>query len=506
MTALLLGTYFSVLGVLSLLGVYRLVLVRAALVVPRRPEPALLTPDAPRVAVQLPLYNEALVAERLLRRAARLRYPAGRLSIQVLDDSTDETRTIVDKVAEQLRGQGTEITVLRRDHRQGFKAGALALGLSHTDAELLAIFDADFFPNEDFLEKTVPVLLADPRRVLVQARWGHLNREASLLTRAQATYLDAHFAIEHQARCSSGLFFNFNGTAGVWRRRAIEGAGGWSADTITEDLDLSYRAQLAGGLFQYLDDVVAPAELPQSWSAFRSQQSRWVRGSVETARKHLGAVLRRRSLSKRVRADAALHLTNNFAYLLMALLAVLLPPSVILRNELAWRVPGGQGTLSVLDLSMLTAGTCAFAVFYLAASMRIEGGVSLRRAVDIAFALCVGAGMSLTNAREIIRGLTSKRSIFVRTPKHGDVPRALALLRYAPEAHWSMPLLELIFASLYLGATIYAVSASLMGALPFLLLYLLGFLATGGGTLLERYKARAHVVQRAAMAHFTSSR
>jgi cellulose synthase/poly-beta-1,6-N-acetylglucosamine synthase-like glycosyltransferase len=504
-SALVIACYFAVLGLLALVGVHRLVLtliaLRARQETPARP---ILSADSPRLVVQLPIYQEAQVAERLLRHAAHLRYPKGRWSIQVLDDSTDETRAIVQQVANELSATGVDIQVIRRDARTGFKAGALAYGLTRTEAELVAIFDADFLPPADFLERTVPTLLASPDHALVQARWGHVNRERSLLTRAQAIFLDGHFGIEHRARSARGLFFNFNGTAGVWRRKAIESAGGWSDETLTEDLDLSYRSQLSGGVFRYLDDVVAPAELPESWSAFRSQQSRWVRGSVETARKHLGAVLSARALRAWAKLDALVHLLNNFAYLLMAVLAVLLPAAVIARNELSWRVPGGRTLLSALDLTMLTAGTFAMVVFYAAAAIRLEGRLSPRRLLDLAFALCVGAGMSVSNACEVLRGLSSKRSIFVRTPKRGDADKP----RYAPLIRAWMPLVEIAFAVLYLGLLAYAVSESLVGPLPFALLYFVGFSAVGGGSMNEAVKAarsRDRVLS-GEVAHFTSSR
>ena len=290
--------YFAVLGVLGALGLQRLFSVAAAFRY-RSPAKAPIE-DWPQVLVQLPLYNEVYVAERSMRALAALRAPSSRLLIQVLDDSDDGTRSVVDRVARELKEKGVPIEVVRRANRSGFKAGALAHGLAAApEAEAVAIFDADFTPPPDFLEKTLPVLLSQPDVGLVQTRWGHLNRDASLLTRAQGVFLDGHFAVEHAARHALGHPFNFNGTAGLWRRRAIDGAGGWQGDTITEDLDLSYRAQLVGWRFLYVHEAVAPAELPESWSAFRAQQGRWVRGSVQTSRKLLTRVLTSRCLSRR---------------------------------------------------------------------------------------------------------------------------------------------------------------------------------------------------------------
>lgn len=481
--ALLLVAYFFALGLLTLFGVHRLVLVRAARKARRRGASAPPPPvELPHVVVQLPIYNEAFVAERAMRAAAALRYPREKLEIQVLDDSTDATRAVIDRAAAELARGGVRIEVVRRPSREGFKAGALAFGLSRSDAEVVAIFDADFIPPQDFLERTLPVLLADPRCGMVQARWAHTNRERSPLTRAQALYLDGHFGIEHLARDASGMCFNFNGTAGIWRRAAIEGAGGWAADTITEDLDLSYRAQLAGWRFRYLDGVLVPAELPESWTSFCAQQARWVRGSVETARKLLGGVARASAWPPARRFEAVIHLTSNFTYVLMALIAVLLPATVVARDRLGWLVPGGQTLLSILDVSMLTAGTLAMVVFYATA---LDAPPRRGRLRDLPFALCVGAGMSLSNGREVLRGLTSRGSEFVRTPKRGDTTGSQLARTYRSPPRLGLAVVELIFAAYHAAAILYAISASLWGAIPFLLFYAAGFAAVGGGVIRE---------------------
>jgi hypothetical protein len=482
MAALLLGLYFLVLALLAVLGLHRLLLTAAALRAGRSPEPAPLGPDAPRLVVQLPLYNEAFVAERLLEAAARLRYPAGRLEVQVLDDSTDDTAQVVERSVARLAARGVPVSVVRRAERTGFKAGALAHGLGATDAELVAIFDADFVPAEDFLERTVPALLAAPDVGLVQARWGHLNRDVGWLTRAQAVFLDGHFGVEHRGRAALGTFFNFNGTAGVWRRRAIEEAGGWRADTITEDLDLSYRAQLAGWRFVYLDDVVAPAELPERWGAFRQQQARWVRGSVQTARLLLPRLLRSEGVPHRVRLDGALHLTQNFAYLAMAVLAALLPATVLVRERIGARAPGGTALLSGLDLTTLGAGTGAMLLFY---SVALRAARERGRGLDLLFALCLGAGMSLANAREVWRGLWSSDAEFLRTPKRGAAAARRAVSVYRVPANLRLAALELAFAAYHLAALLYALSLGLWGPLPFLGLYGAGFLVVSLSVLRE---------------------
>jgi cellulose synthase/poly-beta-1,6-N-acetylglucosamine synthase-like glycosyltransferase len=484
MAELLLTLYFGVLGILALLGIHRLVLTTSALRRAGSPPPWPELSAAPPVLVQLPIYNEAFVAERLLFAAARLRYPGG-LTLQVLDDSTDDTSRVIDRCAAELSAQGIDVRVERRGDRSGYKAGALAHGLRRTDHPLIAIFDADFIPPPDFLERTVPALLASDRTGMVQARWGHANHQSSALTRAQAIFLDGHFAIEHRARSRRGRFFNFNGTAGVWRRNAIEEAGGWTADTITEDLDLSYRAQLAGWRFEYLDDVVAFAELPESWSSFRSQQARWVRGSVETLRKHLFRVLTAKHLPLAVRADAAIHLTNNFAYFFMTLLACFLPAAVVLRDQLGWRVPFGQMLLSFLDLTMLTAGTCAMFLFYAAAIRRTDGRITFSRALDLVYALCIGAGMSISNCRELIAGLFSRGSEFVRTPKRGAAAMKLMMARYRSASRVAVLCVESIFLAYFAAGLAYAIYWGLWGALPFLLLYLVGFCSVVFGHLFE---------------------
>ena len=279
---------------------------------------------APRVLVQLPVCDEPAVVERLVAAAAALEWPADRLEVQLLDDSAEACAALGAAAASRARAQGVNVRHLRRHHRDGFKAGALAAGLRASEAEFVAVFDADFVPAPDFLSRTLPAF-AHENVGLVQARWGHLNREHNALTRAQAAMLDAHFLVEHAWRQGRRRFLNFNGTAGVWRRACIDAAGGWSADTLTEDLDLSYRAQLAGWRFVFLPDVVVPAELPEHMSAFRSQQHRWAKGALQTARKLLPRIARAR-LPWTTKLEAFVHLTANVTYPLLLLLAGLLAP------------------------------------------------------------------------------------------------------------------------------------------------------------------------------------
>src|SRR5512136_915466 len=288
-----------------------------------QPVPGARFAELPPVTVQLPVFNEMYVVERLIGAVCQLDYPAELLEIQVLDDSTDETTTISRRCVEHWRARGVDIHYVHRTNRQGFKAGALENGLKTARGEFVAVFDADFVPTPDFLRRTVH-FFTDDRIGMVQVRWEHLNRGLSALTQAQGMMLDAHFVVEHTARNRSGRFFNFNGTAGIWRRSAIAAGGGWQHDTLTEDLDLSYRAQLAGWRFVYLPDLVTNAEVPVEMNAFKSQQHRWAKGSIQTALKLL-PLIRRASVPKEVKKEAFFHLTANVGYLLMIPLTILLP-------------------------------------------------------------------------------------------------------------------------------------------------------------------------------------
>ena len=443
------------------------------------------TQDLPSVLIQLPMFNEKFVAERVIRASVLMDYPREKLQIQVLDDSTDETRSTIKRLVSELIEQGYPISLIHRTNRTGYKAGALAHGLKKSSAELVAIFDADFIPQPNFLQQIVPYLVSDPKLGMVQARWGHLNRKSNLLTRAQAIFLDGHFAIEHRGRNQAQRCFNFNGTAGVWRRQAIEDAGGWRAVTITEDFDLSYRAQLKGWKFRYLDDVVVPAELPESYRAFRSQQARWARGSIQSCRLLLPEILGASHWSLSRRFEALIHLSSNISYLLMAGLGLLLPLTIWTRDQIGWRVPGGEILLSLLDLTMLTAGTCAMFIFYARGTSRHEAHTWRHWFFDIPLALCVGAGLCLGNALEVFRGFTTMNSEFVRTPKQGSDTKPSSLGGYKAKSTQWLPWLEGLFIAYFSYGVFYAISRSLWSAVPFLLLYLIGFLIMSLGTLGE---------------------
>src|SRR3989440_8141673 len=318
--------YLSVLIGLSAYGIHRYFIIYLYLKNRKRmPVPAGHFEKLPKVTVQLPIFNEVYVVERLLRSVSELDYPRDLLQIQVLDDSTDDTREITSACAAELRSRGFNVDLIHRVDRTGFKAGALAAGLEAAEGEFVCILDADFVPPPDLLKRTIH-FFTDPKVGMIQTRWGHLNRGYSLLTRVQAMFLDGHLLLEQTARSRSGRFFNFNGTAGLWRRVCIEQAGGWQHDTLCEDLDLSYRAQLAGWRFIFLPDVVTPAELPVDMNGFKSQQHRWTKGSIQTCKKVLPTIWRS-TLPLTIKMEATAHLTSNFAYLLLASLCVLLHPS-----------------------------------------------------------------------------------------------------------------------------------------------------------------------------------
>jgi hypothetical protein len=469
------GTYVVLLLLLGVYGLHRISLLLRFRWDQGAPVPESRTEDLPAITVQLPLYNERAVVARLLAAVGALDYPADRLEIQVLDDSTDDTRAIVDREVAALVARGIKASVLRRPDRSGYKAGALDHGMSHTDSEFLCVFDADFIPKSDFLRALIPNF-ADAQVGMIQARWEHVNRDESLLTRAQSTLLDGHFVIEHKVRFDGGLFFNFNGTAGIWRRAAIEEAGGWQHDTLTEDLDLSYRAQLAGWRFVYAPFVAAPAEVPPTLLAFKSQQHRWAKGSVQVARK-LGWRILTADVPSRQKLEAVAHLTGNTGYPLVLLLAVLLP-LVVVEQE---RLPG------LWHLGMFFVCTASVLAFY-DRSQRALGRSGNARLRDVPAAVALGIGMCVSQTRAVFEGLFQKTGEFVRTPKRGDKSLSSATTYRATLV--GLPGLELILAAWFAWAVGLALSRGLWGSLPFLLLFLFGFAWVGGMSLMEWLRIR----------------
>ena len=425
--------------------------------------------DLPPVTVQIPLFNESPVAARVIDAVCQLDYPRHRLQVQVLDDSTDDCARIASERAATWRARGVDISIIHRDHRTGYKAGALAHALPQAKGQFIAVFDADFVPSRDFLLRMLPPF-ADPRVGMAQARWTHLNRDESPLTRAQAVLLDGHFLIEHPARHRCGCFFNFNGTAGLWRREVLQSTHTtWEADTLTEDLDISYRAQLAGWKFVYLPHVACPAELPTTFAAFKSQQHRWSTGAVQVARKLLGRVLRS-ALPWHVKCEAFFHLTYPFASLAVLVLAALLLPMLAVgaaRPWLAW--------LGVAAMLLTLVSTCG----YYGLSQRIQGRRWRDVCFDLPLVMMLGVGMSVTSARAVFAALLRKGIPFARTPKRGSTP----VRRPRPrELLFAMAEIALGLNAGYAAARVLAEA----GAAPGLLLLVLvatGFLWVGVGTL-----------------------
>jgi len=466
--------YFLVLGILAVYGLHRYWLVYEYFKYrqnrpPQPPEPS----DWPKVTIQLPIYNERYVVDRLIDAVAALDYPRDRLEIQVLDDSTDETQQVARAAVERQRALGLPIQYLHRTNRVGFKAGALAEGLRLATGELIAIFDADFLPPPDFLRRTVPYLVADPKVGMVQARWTYVNRQYSLLTEIEAILLDGHFVIEHGARFRRGVFFNFNGTAGVWRRAAIEDAGGWHYDTLTEDTDLSYRAQLRGWKFIYLPEVECPSELPVEMNAFKTQQARWAKGLMQTARKTLPLVLRA-PVSWRIKAEAVLHLTANISYPLMVVLSVILLPAMIVRFYQGWF------QMLLIDLPLFVASTCSVSTFYLVSQRELYPKTWKRTFLLLPMVMAVGIGLCVRNARAVLEALFGIRSEFARTPKYRIEQKGQSWLRnkYRRRAGWS-PVVELALGAYFLFTVFYAYQNENYATLPFLLLFVWGYLYTG---------------------------
>src|SRR5256712_2975104 len=487
---LFLATYFLVLLVLAIYGSHRYVMAYLfSKYKGNLPTPKGKFEILPRVTIQLPLYNEMYVVERLIEAVARIQYPRNRLEIQVLDDSTDETQGIARARVEQLRQQGLDISYLHRDNRSGYKAGALQEGLKIARGELVAVFDADFVPAPDFLLRSVH-FFTDEHIGMVQVRWEHLNREYSHLTQAQAIFLDGHFVIEHTARNRSGRFFNFNGTAGVWRRATIEDAGGWQHDTLTEDLDLSYRAQLAGWQFIFLPEVISPAEVPVDMNAFKSQQHRWAKGSIQTAKKLLPKLFRS-SLPWSVKREAFFHLTNNMAYLLMILLSVLMPLSMVVRFQ-----HGLYSTL-FLDLPFFWTATVSVVMFYVA-SQREIGMPVWQRIKYLPFIMALGIGLCVNQAKAVIEALVGYETGFTRTPKMGISGKDRSWLSKKYRAMTSLqPLLELALGAYLTSAIYFALDKGVYFSLPFLLLFQWGFIYVGLMSLLQgRVAALGRVLRR----------
>ncbi|MDD5677252.1 MAG: glycosyltransferase family 2 protein [Kiritimatiellae bacterium] len=444
-----------------------------------RTKPVRAYTEWPRVTVQLPIYNEQYVVNRLLEAACALDYPRDRLEIQILDDSSDETRANAENLAAKFKSQGINIHYLHRTNRQGFKAGALKNGLVEAQGDFLAIFDADFIPPRDFLRNMMPYFSSENIGV-VQARWGHLNAGYSMLTRGQAIGLDAHFVLEHGARNSSGIFINFNGTAGIWRKAAIVDAGNWQDDTLTEDMDLSYRAQLAGWKFVYVNDVVCPAEIPAEVYGLKNQQYRWAKGAIQTAKKLLPTIWRNKTIPWLLKFEATVHLTNHLVFPTLLLIALLSYPILIIEVQCP------QSKLFFWVASIFTVNAFSYPLFYIYAQREIYPDWK-RRVLFLPILMIGATGLSVINTKAVFSGLMGRKSAFNRTPKFNlsDL-RASSWKGRHYRSRFNITVLVEILLIIYISlALYYAVSNLNYVAIPFILLYWLGFVFIGGLSLLH---------------------
>jgi cellulose synthase/poly-beta-1,6-N-acetylglucosamine synthase-like glycosyltransferase len=466
--------YVTALALLCVFGIHRYYLAYLFNKYKRQPpKPRGKFINLPTVTVQLPIYNEMYVAERLISSVCRINYPKELLEIQVLDDSTDLTVEIAKECVESYRSLGFDIHYIHRENRVGFKAGALAEGLETARGELIAIFDADFIPPEDFLTKTVDYF-TDPRVGMVQVRWGHVNLDYSPLTKAQSILLDGHFVIEQASRFHAGRFFNFNGTAGVLRKSCIESAGGWQHDTLTEDLDLSYRAQLKGWKFVYLKDWAVDAELPVDMNAFKSQQHRWAKGAIQTAIKILPQILSAKELPLSIKVEACFHLLGNFAYVLLLILLSLMLPISYFWHSFGWE------KVVFFNLFIVSACTLSVIRFYVLTTREVHGREWTKYLKYVPLSIALGTGIAINNSKAVFEAILGKKSEFKRTPKFavtskGDNWRT----RSYTSSKEITSLIELIVGILFVLQTAYGAFIGYIGWIPFLLLIQFGFIYTG---------------------------
>jgi len=478
-TALLIP-YFIVLVLLASYGMHRYILVYLYYKNKknRTTQPLRRFAELPRITVQLPIFNEQFVVERLMDAICRLQYPLDKLDIQVLDDSTDETVAVARGLVEHYAAKGFPISYHHRTNREGFKAGALQAGLKTSKGEFIVIFDADFVPPDDFLLRTIHYF-TDPKIGMVQTRWTHINRDYSFLTEVEAILLDGHFVLEHSGRARSNVFFNFNGTAGVWRRTTIEDAGGWQHDTLTEDTDLSYRAQLKGWKFIYLQDVECPSELPVEMTAFKTQQARWAKGLIQTGKKILPRVLKS-DQPLHVKIEAWYHLTANLSYPLMIVLSVLLLPAMIIRFYQGWF------QMLYIDLPLFMVSTFSISSFYLVSQRELFPKSWPRALLYLPFLMALGIGLTLTNTRAVLEALVGKKTAFARTPKYRVETRAdkVRASKYRRRLGW-VPWLELLIGTYFALTVYYAIDNENYITVPFLTLFVIGYWYTGLMSLFE---------------------
>jgi cellulose synthase/poly-beta-1,6-N-acetylglucosamine synthase-like glycosyltransferase len=478
--ALMLIPYFAVMIVLALYGIHRYTMCYQYFKYRRNydPNPARHFDELPQVTVQLPIFNEQFVIDRLLEAICAMEYPPEKLEIQVLDDSTDETCEVAAGIVERYATLGHPIVYIHRTNRHGFKAGALDAGLKVASGEFVAIFDADFVPPADWLMKVIHHF-AEPEIGMVQTRWTHLNRDYSMLTQIEAILLDGHFVLEHGARVRTGEYFNFNGTAGMWRREAIVDGGGWQHDTLTEDTDLSYRSQMAGWRFKYLPDVECPSELPIEMTAFKTQQARWAKGLIQTSIKVLPMVFRSNT-SRRNKIESVYHLTANMSYPLMVIMSALLIPAMICRFYQGWF------QMLLIDVPLFTASTFSIAVFYLMSQRELFPKTWKRTFYYLPFLMALGIGLTVTNSKAVMEALFGIKSAFVRTPKYrvalkGQKSQAAKYRKRLKLTPW----IELLLGCYFAGAIYYTFTNKNYFTAPFLILFVVGYWYTGLMSLLQ---------------------
>jgi cellulose synthase/poly-beta-1,6-N-acetylglucosamine synthase-like glycosyltransferase len=481
----LLIPYFGTLCILSVYGLHRYDIIRTYFKYRKNAtkEPAKRFAELPRVTIQLPIYNERYVVERLMDEVTKIEYPKELLEIQVLDDSTDDTNAYAEALCERYRALGFPVEYHHRANREGFKAGALAEGLKTSTGEFVAVFDADFVPPPDFLLKTIHHF-SDPTVGVVQTRWSYLNRDYNFLTEVEALLLDGHFILEHGARSRAGYFFNFNGTAGILRRRMIEDAGGWQADTLTEDSDLSYRAQLRGWRFVYMPGLDCPSELPVEMHGFQVQQSRWAKGLTQVAKKILPQVLRAK-LPWRVKAEAFLHLTPNISYPLMIVVSALMLPVMIVRFYM------GVFQMVFLDLPLIAASFWSISAFYVVAYRELHPKNWKRSVYLLPLLMMIGVALTIINTRAVLEALAGIRSAFVRTPKYALEGRTVNLehKKYRRKSGW-LPYIEIAAGSYFLYMIYFAINTYNYFAIPFLALFTSGYYWAAFATLYQEYQGK----------------
>ena len=478
--ALVLLPYFAVMFVLSLYGLHRYAMAYHYFKFRKNynPHPPLHFDELPLVTVQLPIFNEQFVIDRLIEAVCAMEYPREKIEIQVLDDSTDETCGVASAIVERNAALGHNIVYIHRTNRHGFKAGALDAGLKKAKGEFIAIFDADFVPPTDWLMKVIHHF-AEPHIGMVQTRWTHLNRDYSILTQIEAILLDGHFVLEHGARARSGEFFNFNGTAGMWRRQAIYDGGGWQHDTLTEDTDLSYRSQMAGWKFKYLPDVECPSELPIEMTAFKTQQARWAKGLIQTSIKILPRVFRSKA-PMRNKIEAVYHLTANLSYPLMVIMSALLIPAMICRFYQGWF------QMLIIDVPLFTASSFSIAVFYVMSQREIHPKTWKKTIYYLPFLMALGIGLTVTNTKAVLEALLGIKSAFVRTPKYrvaqkGEKSQAAKYRKRLKLTPW----IELLLGCYFAAAIYYTFTNNNFFTAPFLILFVVGYWYTGLMSLLQ---------------------